>query len=193
MPGDDLIVFIGESQPIANAILVPHATSNLHGAEIIVVGFAPPNTTDAATQHYLIRPGTDLALLYGLASILIATGWIDRDDSGAHTAGFEEFERFVTHFTTDIVSEETGIDADDLWHFAQTISDGKRVSFWWTTAVNQGNEAMPYHAGDHRSAGTGQHGMARPGRELDYKPMHCDDLAPLPRWRASPPRDSLPQ
>ena len=30
---------------------------------------------------------------------------------------------------------------DDLWRFAQTIADGKRVSFWWTMGVNQGHES----------------------------------------------------
>jgi assimilatory nitrate reductase catalytic subunit len=33
------------------------------------------------------------------------------------------------------------LSTDDLWHFAQTIADGKRVSFWWTMGVNQGHES----------------------------------------------------
>jgi anaerobic selenocysteine-containing dehydrogenase len=36
-------------------------------------------TAMAATQHYAIRPKSDLILLYGLANRLIADGWIDRD------------------------------------------------------------------------------------------------------------------
>ena len=95
----------------------------------------------AATQHYAIQPKSDLVLLYGLANILIASGWIDRAFIDAHTTGFDEFAEFATQFTTDRVTAETGLTADELWHFAQTIADGKRVSFWWTMGVNQGHES----------------------------------------------------
>lgn len=138
----DVVVCIGENATLTEAGLVQPATWNLHGAEIIVVRSTPQGAACAATQHYLIRPGTDLALLYGLANILIASGWIDRDDIGARNTGFEEFAQFVTQFTTDIVSNATGLSADDLWHIAQTISDGKRVSFRWTPQRGTNPTAM---------------------------------------------------
>ncbi len=95
----------------------------------------------AATQHYAIKPKSDLVLLYGIANILIASGWIDRDYVQKHTNDFEAFAEFVTRFTSDVVSAATGISVEDLWRFAETIHDGKRVSFWWTMGVNQGHEA----------------------------------------------------
>jgi assimilatory nitrate reductase catalytic subunit len=98
-------------------------------------------TAMAATQHYAIKPRSDLALLYGLANIIIASGWIDRDYVKNHTSGFEEFAEFVTRFTSDVVSEVTGISVEELWRFAETVHHGKRVSFWWTMGVNQGHEA----------------------------------------------------
>jgi anaerobic selenocysteine-containing dehydrogenase len=114
---------------------------NKHGPEIIVIDPRKTETAMAATQHYAIQPKSDLTLLYGVANILIASSWIDRPYIDAHTNGFDEFAQFVTHFTTDLVSAATGLEADDIWHLAQTIADGKRVSFWWTMGVNQGHEA----------------------------------------------------
>ena len=61
--------------------------------EIIVVDPRKTETAMAATQHYAIRPKSDLVLLYGLANILIASGWIDRAFIDAHTTGFDEFAR----------------------------------------------------------------------------------------------------
>jgi assimilatory nitrate reductase catalytic subunit len=95
----------------------------------------------AATQHYAIRPKSDLVLLYGLANILASSGWIDRAFIDSHTTGFNELAEFASHFTTDRVCSESGLDPAELWRLAQTIADGKRVSFWWTMGVNQGHES----------------------------------------------------
>jgi assimilatory nitrate reductase catalytic subunit len=137
----DVLVFIGSNPCIAHPIMWQRVMRNRNSPEIIVVDPRKTETAMAATQHYAIAPKSDLTLLYGLANILIASGWIDRDFIAAHTTGFAEFAEFATHFTTDVVSEATGLSADDLWHFAQTIADGKRVSFWWTMGVNQGHES----------------------------------------------------
>ncbi len=137
----DVLVFIGANPCIAHPIMWQRVMRNKNRPEIIVVDPRKTETAMAATQHYALAPKSDLTLLYGLANILIASGWIDRPFIDAHTTGFDEFAEFVTHFTTDIVSTATGLSADELWHFAQTIADGKRVSFWWTMGVNQGHES----------------------------------------------------
>jgi assimilatory nitrate reductase catalytic subunit len=86
-------------------------------------------------------------LLYGLARILIERGWIERDFIGEHTCGFEEFSAFVSARTTkhrfdaESVGATTGLTIEQLHRLAETIHQGKRVSFWWTMGVNQGHEA----------------------------------------------------
>jgi anaerobic selenocysteine-containing dehydrogenase len=137
----DVLVFVGANPCIAHPIMWQRVLRNRRQPEIIVVDPRKTETAMAATQHYAIKPKSDLVLLYGLANILMASGWIDREFIDAHTTGYDEFVRFVSRFTTDFVCAETGLSADELWHFAQTIADGKSVSFWWTMGVNQGHEA----------------------------------------------------
>ena len=137
----DVIVLVGSNLCIAHPIMWQRVMRNRHCPEIIVVDPRKTETAMAATQHYPIAPKSDLVLLYGIANILIASHWIDREYIDAHTTAFDEFAEFVTHFTTDIVSEATGLSAEEIWHFADTINRGKRVSFWWTMGVNQGHEA----------------------------------------------------
>ena len=136
----DVIVLVGSNLCIAHPIMWQRVMRNRHCPEVIVVDPRKTETAMAATQHYAIAPKSDLVLLYGLANILIASGWIDRKYIDAHTTGFDEFARFVSRFTTDFVSEATGLSAEEIWHFADTINRGKRVSFWWTMGVNQGHE-----------------------------------------------------
>jgi len=137
----DVLIFIGANPCIAHPIMWQRVMRNRHTPEILVVDPRRTETAMAATQHYGIRPKSDLVLLYGLANILIASNWIDRDFIAAHTNGFEEFSNFVTSFTTDRVCKETGLSPEALWKFAKTIAEGKRVSFWWTMGVNQGHES----------------------------------------------------
>src|ERR1700684_3214346 len=105
----DVLVFVGSNLCIAHPIMWQRVCRNKHRPEIIVVDPRKTETAMAATQHYAIQPKSDLVLLYGLANILIASGWLNRDYINKHTTGFEEFAEFVTSFTSDEVSAATGL------------------------------------------------------------------------------------
>ena len=137
----DVLVFIGSNPCIAHPIMWQRVCRNKHSPEIIVVDPRKTETAMAATQHYAIKPKSDLCLLYGLANMLNQSGWIDRDYIDRHTSGFATFAASVAPFTEELVSEATGLAAAQLRKFAETIHQGKRVSFWWTMGVNQGHEA----------------------------------------------------
>jgi assimilatory nitrate reductase catalytic subunit len=114
---------------------------NKNRPEIIVVDPRKTETAMAATQHYALRPKSDLILLYGMANLLLANGWTDDKFMARHTTGFKEFAEFVSAFAPEVVSAATGLSVAQLRRFAGTIHQGKRVSFWWTMGVNQGHEA----------------------------------------------------
>lgn len=137
----DVLVFIGSNLCIAHPIMWQRVLRNRHNPEIIVVDPRATETAMCATQHLALRPKSDLTLLYGIAHLLIANGWIKRDFIAAHTTGFEAFEEFVLQFTPVKVAQETGLSVGRLHRFAETIAKGKAVSFWWTMGVNQGHES----------------------------------------------------
>jgi anaerobic selenocysteine-containing dehydrogenase len=137
----DVLVFVGANPCLAHPIMWQRVMRNPNKPEILVVDPRTTETAMAATQHYAIRPKSDLVLLYGIANLLIANGWIDRKFIEAHTSSFEDFARFVAVFTSDRVCDETALRREELEQFASTIANGGRVSFWWTMGVNQGHEA----------------------------------------------------
>ncbi len=138
----DVIVLIGSNLCIAHPIMWERICRNPHSPEIVVVD---PRTTEtaaaAATQHYALAPKSDLALLYGVAHVLVREGWVDRDYIDAHTNEFAAFASFVADFTPARVAETTGLPVADIDRLARTIHEGERVSFWWTMGVNQGHES----------------------------------------------------
>jgi assimilatory nitrate reductase catalytic subunit len=137
----DVLVFVGANPCIAHPILWQRVLQNRKHPEILVIDPRRTETAAAATQHLALQPKSDLTLLYGLAHLIIHSGGVNREFVDAHTTGFAEFAEFVRSFTPDRVSHETGLGVGALIRCANTIRQGKAVSFWWTMGVNQGHEA----------------------------------------------------
>jgi anaerobic selenocysteine-containing dehydrogenase len=137
----DVIVLVGSNLCIAHPILWQRVKRNPHNPAIIVIDPRATETSMAATQHLALYPKSDLALFYGIARILIERGWIDRGFIDAHTSEFDTFAEFAQAFTLDRVAAETRLPADSIEQLAQTIHEGRRVSFWWTMGVNQSHQA----------------------------------------------------
>jgi assimilatory nitrate reductase catalytic subunit len=137
----DVIVLIGSNLCIAHPIMWERICRNPHSPEIVVIDPRATETAMAATQHYPLRPKSDLVLLYGVANLLVDRGWVDREYIDAHTTGFDEFAAFVAEFTPERVGRETGLGTAAIEKLAETIHAGRRVSFWWTMGVNQSHES----------------------------------------------------
>lgn len=138
----DVIVLIGSNLCLAHPIMWQRVEWNSNNPEIVVIDPRKTETAVAATQHYPIMPKSDLLFFYGLARLLIEKGYVDEAFVSAHTEGYEDFREHVSKFTMEEVSRVSGISLSDMERLAETIGQGKRVSFWWTMGVNQGHEAV---------------------------------------------------
>lgn len=162
----DVVIAFGREVTAAHSPLWQRLSCNRHQPRVIAVATGAAECPDAETARYTPRPGSGLTLLYGLANIIIAGGWLDADFIHERTTGFEGYAELVAHYTTDRVSAETGLEAELVWDLAQTIGTGARVSFcgkpdsWSQTEPALRNLALL----------TGQ--WARPGTGV------CADLEP---------------
>jgi assimilatory nitrate reductase catalytic subunit len=137
----DVIVLVGSNLCIAHPILWQRICRNRHEPEIIVIDPRTTETALAATQHYAIKPKSDLLFFYALAHRFIKRGWIHQEFVDGHTEGFAEFVEHVAQISPERVLPELGLTAAEFDRLAETIHRGRRVSFWWTMGVNQGHEA----------------------------------------------------
>ena len=138
----DVIVLIGSNLCVAHPIMWERVMMNKNNPEIVVIDPRATETAMAATQHHAIHPKSDIYLFYGLAHILIEGGNIDKAYIETHTTAFNDFAEHVKSYTPELVSSKTGIEVSRLYHLADTIAQGKRVSFWWTMGVNQSYEGV---------------------------------------------------
>jgi assimilatory nitrate reductase catalytic subunit len=137
----DVLVFIGANPCVAHPIMWQRVLRNRRSPEIIVLDPRTTETAMAATLHLPLAPKSDLALLYGVAHLLIQNGWVDKEFLAEHTNGFAEFSEFVRQFTPDAVAAQSGLTVGQIYRLAESVKTGKRVSFWWTMGVNQGHES----------------------------------------------------
>ncbi len=107
------------------------------GAKLIV---ADPRSIDLATLaavHLRQRPGTDLALLSGLAHVILKEGLEDKEFIGARTEGFDEWRKVVEQYTPARVSEITGVPVEELVLAAQLFAGNKPSTICYAMGITQ--------------------------------------------------------
>ncbi|MCM8535536.1 MAG: nitrate reductase [Lentisphaeraceae bacterium] len=138
----DTMIFVGANPCIAHPIMWERVHLNKNNPEIIVVDPRKTETAVAATQHYPIKPKSDLAFFYGIANQLVEKGCVNKDYVDKYTTGFEGYLEHIRTFTPEVVEQESGITIEEQAKLVDTIAKGKKVSFWWTMGVNQSHEGV---------------------------------------------------
>ena len=137
----DVIILVGSNLCIAHPIMWQRVMMNKRNPRIVVIDPRNTETSQLATDHFAIRPKSDLVFFYGIANLLIQRGAINRDYIAAHTEGFEEFKTFVQAYSPETVSALSGVAVNELCRLADMIAGSDRVSLWWTMGVNQSHQA----------------------------------------------------
>ena len=131
----DLILLIGANIAENHPILCQYLDAN-RGKTLIVADPRVTKTAMMADLHLPLKPRSDLALINGIAHILIAYNLIDRDYIAQHVAGFDDFEKFVAKYTPDHTAELTGLSVDAIFKTAFLYGRAKAGFIGWTMGVN---------------------------------------------------------
>ena len=119
----DYIVYLGrsplDSASVNEGELVERALAR--GATVVCVDPRRNSTVDVASRWLKIRPGRDLALLLGLAHVLIEEGLYDRDFVERHTTGFAEFAQAMAPYTAAWAARECGVAEADVLEVARGL------------------------------------------------------------------------
>ncbi len=139
----DLILLIGANIADNHPILCQRIERNRQrnqNSTVIVVDPRVTKTAMMADIHLPIKPRGDIALLNGIAHILIHDGLINRDYIDQHTTGFEEFAAFVADFTPQHVAEVTGLSEESIVNTAHLYGKAKAAFIGWTMGVNHSTQ-----------------------------------------------------
>jgi len=157
----DVIFLIGANIAENHPILCARLERNTR-ATVIVADPRVTKTAMLADLYLPLKPRTDIALLNGIAHILIRDGLIDREYIEQHTTGFAELDAAVKPFPPEVVAAITGLSTDLIERAAQLYGRAKAAFLGWTMGVNhstQGTETV--NAINNLALLTGQ--IGRPG------------------------------
>jgi formate dehydrogenase major subunit len=134
----DAAIIIGanptEGHPVVGA-RIKQAT--LRGLKLVTIDPRRIELSDYGVLHLAPRPGTNAAVMLGLAHVAVRDGFADHDFIDRRTEGYEEVEALLAHYAPGPVQEITGIPAADIERAAHIYAEAQDASILWGLGVTE--------------------------------------------------------
>jgi len=135
----DCLIVVGANVTEAHPVLgmkVKRAVLK-YGVKLIVID--PPKIwlTQIADLHVQLKPGTNIALLNGLAHVILRDGLQDQPFIDGRTENFEFFRDVVSHYTPEKVEEITGVPAATLEAAARLYATADKAMMLYGLGVTE--------------------------------------------------------
>jgi len=135
----DVIMVIG-ADPVISAPAVGYAIKRAvkcRGAKLLLIDLR--ETKLAPLAHLWLRPkvGTDVALVNGLAKVIIDQRLFDDEFVDRRTENFEELLKSLKTYTPEQVAEVTGVLGQDMQLAAQIFAEAERASIVYGNGITQ--------------------------------------------------------
>jgi formate dehydrogenase alpha subunit len=136
--GMEVIFIIGsntkETHPvIANRMIKAYRT----GAKIIVADPRSVPMVKFSEVFLRMRPGSDIALLNGIANIIVSEGLQNDDFIRDKTDGFEAWKQSIRDFTPEKTEQITGVPKNDIIRAARLYGKSRRAGIFYTMGITQ--------------------------------------------------------
>jgi formate dehydrogenase major subunit len=123
-----------EGHPVVGA-RIKQAT--LRGLKLITIDPRRIELSDYGVLHLAPRPGTNAAVMLGLAHVVARDGLIDAEFVSERTEGYEEVEALLAHYSPEAVEEITGVPAADIEAAAHIYAEATEASILWGLGVTE--------------------------------------------------------
>ncbi len=135
----DLILVVG-ADPESSAPVVGYAIKRavkLRGVKLVLVD--PRQTRLSLFAHLWLRPevGTDVALVNGLAKVIIDDGLLDEEFVARRTDNFDSFDQSLKKYTLKYVEKITGVKGQEIRAAARLYAEASRAAIVYGTGITQ--------------------------------------------------------
>lgn len=133
------ILFIGSNPSEAHPVAMQHIllAKERSNAEIIVVDPRFTRTAAKANKYVRLRPGTDVAYIWGLLWHIFENGWEDEAYIQQRVYGMDEVRAEVAKFPPAEVERITGVAEADMLDVARRLSQNRPGSVVWCMGGTQ--------------------------------------------------------
>lgn len=137
---DDLVTHAQSMLVIGSNTSEQHPVLSAHirqavlrwGVKLVVAHPDFVNIAEYATLRLVHRPGSDLALINGLAHLIIQNGWEDRDFIARRTQGYPAYRESLAAYPPEKVAAETGVPIADLHRAAEILARNRPMAILWS-------------------------------------------------------------
>jgi formate dehydrogenase major subunit/formate dehydrogenase alpha subunit len=84
-----------------------------------------------------MKPGTDIALLNGIANIIVSEGLQNDEFIRDKTEGFDAWKETIREFTPQRVAEITGVPKEDIIKAARMYGGSRKAGLFYTMGITQ--------------------------------------------------------
>lgn len=136
--GADFILAMGTNTTEAHPIIgvqIKKAVRN--GATLAVVDPRKTELAELAHCHLQINSGSDIALLNGMANVIIAEEIWNKEFVRERTEEFEGLKEMVAKYTPDYVESITGIPEETIKAVARGYAQAKNATILYTMGITQ--------------------------------------------------------
>ncbi len=134
----DATIIIGanptEGHPVVGARI---KQAVLRGMRLVTIDPRRIELADYGELHLAPRPGTNAAVMLGLAHVIERDGFCDRAFIEARTEGFDEAREVLTSYPPEVVEELSGVPAADLEAAAHIYAEAGNACFSWGLGVTE--------------------------------------------------------
>lgn len=151
------------------------------GASVACVDPRLSETAEDSTLWLAPRPGTDVALAYGIARTLIEGGHVDLDFVSRNTSGYEVYREEALRWTPEKVMAVTSVEDSKVSAYADMLVERSPRAFMIGIGLQKGGNGaeavravslLPALLGEHR----GFYYTNSRGRFIDYQHLGGEDL-----------------
>ena len=135
----DVVLLVGSNLADNHPILCNRLRKK-PGQVLIVADPRVTKTAMMADLHLPVKPRSDIALLNGIAHILLRDQLVNRAYLRDHVEGLDQFVQFAADFTPEAVSEVTGLSVDTIETVASIYGRAKAAFIGWTMGVNHSTQ-----------------------------------------------------
>ncbi|MCL7939136.1 molybdopterin-dependent oxidoreductase [Halomonas sp. ATCH28] len=133
------IMFIGSNPTEAHPVAMQHIllAKERSQAQIIVVDPRFTRTAAKADSFVRIRPGSDVAFIWGLLWHIFENGWEDREYIDQRVYAMDEVREEVAQFPPDVVENITGVAEEAMRDTARRLAENRPGCVVWCMGGTQ--------------------------------------------------------
>jgi formate dehydrogenase major subunit len=135
------IIIFGASPAVNHPVGFQHflKAKERNNAQLIVVDPRFTRTAAKADFHAAVRPGTDIAFMYGMLNIIFENGWDDKEFVDNRVYGMDLIRAEAKKWTPDVVENVTGVPAEKLIQIATVYAKNRPGTLIWAMGLTQHN------------------------------------------------------